>query len=367
MRIGVADLNTLNPQRGIGRAILSMATIWRQHGHEVTPVQLKTSRLPVLRNLKWGLGLGIEAVDVLLFPHFLGFEAVCIQSSPIPTVVIVHDIGGIECQEDLSESTLLTYPMYWLGLTAARRANRVVTISEFTRQRLLRYWRSPSYPVEVVHYGVDHSVFYPRKRTEARRILCQHGINVTDDDLLLTYVGAEYARKNLGTLAKTLAILKARGLPARLIKVGAAHDQRRRAIFLSQIASFDLVVGRDILFTDAVEDDFLAEIYNAADVFVTASTYEGFGLPLLEAMACGLPSVVSNAGSLPEVGGVVSVYVDPYNATMFADRIVAVAEHTASDRRMLSVAQAEGFSMEKSALQLLDVMLDLQSRSPVEI
>jgi glycosyltransferase involved in cell wall biosynthesis len=97
-------------------------------------------------------------------------------------------------------------------------------------------------------------------------------------------------------------------------------------------------------------------LYSGSDVFVTASKYEGFGLPLLEAMACGLPCVVSNAGALPEVGGDAALYVDPEDAVGFADRMeeVAGSEHDHLVERALD--RAAQFDWEKTAHGILDVL-----------
>ena len=97
---------------------------------------------------------------------------------------------------DRSEATYLTGLRYRLAMSALRRFNKVLTISDFTRQRLLQKMPDLESKTSTVHYGVDKKTFRPQERQEVRRSVCQHGLPLQRDDFLFIYVGAEYSRKN---------------------------------------------------------------------------------------------------------------------------------------------------------------------------
>src|SRR5207249_8318392 len=117
---------------------------------------------------------------------------------------------------------------------------------------------------------------------------------------LLIYVGSEIPRKNMALLLRVFRQVKNRHPAARLLKVGGAGHPRWRAATLRLAGELNLQIGEDLLILDRIDDALLADAYRAADVFVSASLYEGFGLPALEALALGTPVVVTDCGAFPE-------------------------------------------------------------------
>ena len=129
-------------------------------------------------------------------------------------------------------------------------------------------------------------------------------------------MGSEDPRKKLGTLLEALALLKQRGLAVRLLKVGASGHPKYRRALTEQVAS--LGVEDLVTIVGEVADTDLPLFYSAADAFTLPSDVEGFGLPALEAMACGTPVVWSDAGALPEVAGDAAVMVPVGDAEALA-------------------------------------------------
>jgi alpha-1,3-rhamnosyl/mannosyltransferase len=305
----------------------------------------------VVRNLHWGIRSSLSGIDVLFIPHLLGAEVLFLVPSHLPTTTVIHDIGGIDCIADRDEATGLTNIRYRLSLAAACRSTHVITVSQFVQKRSEYYCPCFQGNISAVYEGFDPKHFFPRDQQQSRAAIRAQGIPVADDDYLLMYVGAEYRRKNLPTLIAALAHIKPHLPRARLLKVGASHNDVDRQRTLKSIQQHELQVGRDVLFIEQnVDDGLLGQLYAAADVFVSASTYEGFGLPLLEALACGRPAVVNRAGALPEVGGNAALYVDPpYAADALANRVLDLATGQLHISPTKSLTQADKFSWQHAA------------------
>jgi glycosyltransferase involved in cell wall biosynthesis len=362
MRIGIPDLDRFNPKRGIGRHVTTIVAYWQHAGQEIVPLVSRRTGLALLRNLNWGLIGSLSDVDVVFIPHVVGAESLLFLPKSVPTVTIIHDIGGVDCPEDRTESTLLTGPLLRLALRAACRSSRVVTISDFTKQRLLNYSACFAHKTSTVYLGVDHDVLFQRDRLRSRAFLRDRDLPISDRDFVVICVGAEYARKNLVTLIDALALLRSRVPSVRLVKVGSSHGTNNRDVISRRMRQQGLAAGSDVVFVEDVDDTILSYLYCGADVYVSTSKYEGFGLPLLEAMACGLPCVVSNAGALPEVGGDAALYVDPDDSAGFADRIEEVARCQHGYLVERALARATEFSWEKTSQTTLAILTAAMER-----
>jgi glycosyltransferase involved in cell wall biosynthesis len=210
-------------------------------------------------------------------------------------VITVHDLMRMF---DVSSSTPLIHrpsvqERIFLSLDAAgiRRAADVIAVSHTTKRDLERYLGIPETRIAVVHEGLDHELF---RVVEARPF----------DFPYLLYVGSEQPRKNLVTLLRAFALLKRKPQFLKVVKVGAAAangDHLWRQQTLRAVG--ELGLEGKVIFTDRCEEGRLPAYYSAAELFVLPSLYEGFGLPPLEAMACGCPVIVSNRGALPETAG----------------------------------------------------------------
>ena len=231
---------------------------------------------------------------------------------------------------------------------AVRRARRVIAISEFTRTEIVRLLGVPPERVAVVHCGVDERFRPVRDPAVLETFRRERGL----PERFILYLGTIEPRKNLERLLDAYARIR-RHLPHKLVLAGG-RGWKAEGVY-ARIAALDL--ERDVLLPGYVPMEEQPLWYNGADVYVYPSLYEGFGLPPLEAMACGTPVVAARAASLPEVVGDAAVLVDPLSVDALSEALLRVASD-ADLRRTLGlagVARAEQFTWTRTALQTLEV------------
>ncbi len=235
-------------------------------------------------------------------------------------------------------------------LRLVEKSTRVIVPSEATKSQALRFLRMPADRVVVVPHGVERrpdGLWHDAAESERERVLASHGINPAHRIVLHVCTRNRY--KNSPAVLRMLARLPEDVV---LLRVGAPlfDDEAELA---RQLGVADRVVdaGR------VPGDDGLAAHYRAADAFVFPSTFEGFGWPPLEAMACGTPVVSSNAASLPEVVGDAGVQVDPHDDAALAEAVRRLLDDPAEHARLRAAGleRAKAFSWEACAKKTLDV------------
>ncbi len=265
-----------------------------------------------------------------------------------PTVVTIHDVV-FETHPEWVGDKLCSYLSKWSRF-AAQTATRIVTVSEFSKQEIVRVYGVDPNRVDVTLEAADRRFFPIEERDHVERVAAKHGL----PEQCLLYVGSMETKKNIENLlvAFKRAVDQA-GLPHKLALVGGRGGQA-----LDLDALLDRHGCRELVVRPGyVPDGDLPFIYNAAEAFIYPSLYEGFGLPPLEAMACGVPVISSNATSLPEVVGDAGVLVDPEDTDSMAEAIAGVLtdEGQRSDLRQKGLTRAAEFSWEQTARQTLDV------------
>lgn len=263
--------------------------------------------------------------------------------SRVPLVVTVHDVNHVALPELLGGAIRRSYAR-WLLETAVRRSRRVLFDSEFTRAESSRLLEAPvDAKGSVVHLGVDAGWHDARSRAPQRP---------TPEPYML-YVGNVKRHKNVPFLLRAFARAMNR-IPHRLILIGRAEGLRADP----EVAGALAALGDRARFLGEMPHDDVERYVAHADALVTASRYEGFGLPALEAMAAGTPCLVSSAGSLPEICGDAALYGDPTDEPSFSERILEIS--MASDQRTrrveLGKARARHFTWERCARATAEVL-----------
>jgi glycosyltransferase involved in cell wall biosynthesis len=230
-----------------------------------------------------------------------------------------------------------------------RKADRIISVSHDATRIAVERLNLPPSQVATVYHGFRKDFV----RVEDPERLARARARYKLPDRFILYVGRIYPMKNVRGLVEAFAKLRDR-IPHSLVIAGIKHYKTE-----PDFAAIDKYALHDrVIPTGFVEEEDLPALYSMADAFVLPSLYEGFGIPLLEAMACGCPIVTSKAGSCPEVVDGAGVLVDPRNTTEIAEGIYKVL----TDRELAAQMVAKGyqrvaqFSWEKCAQETLDVI-----------
>lgn len=244
-------------------------------------------------------------------------------------------------------------PTWKANIRSIRRIEHIIAISEYTKRALLEEMEIPEERIHLIPNGVDLQKFHPI--TDAAR-----PAYLQPDDKILLYVGSEEKRKNLGVVLQALKDLVREMPEVKLIKAGGPGTGISPETCIKEINRLGL--ARHVILTGAISDTELVTLYNIADAFVFPSLIEGFGLPPLEAMACGCPVIASDRTSIPEVVGDAGILIDPeepedwYNA-MF--RVLSEPSLSA-DMKQKSLERAAMFSWDTCAKKTFELYREIE-------
>jgi len=261
--------------------------------------------------------------------------------------VTVHDLSFELFPEFFSPRDLLILRSF--VRFSARRAARVIAVSQSTKRDLVDLYGLNPDQIVVTHEA-PAAHFRPASETEYETSRTKYGLHRP----FILAVGNLQPRKNLLRLIDAYGQLRASNeIQHQLVIVGKAKWREAQVFQLVQ----KLRLEQEIVFTGYISDSDLRLLYAAADLFAYPSLYEGFGLPVLEAMACGAPVVTSDVASIPEVAGEAAILVDPRDVNAIAKAIHTVLTDADVRRRLKSAGleRVKMFSWEKTARQTLDV------------
>lgn len=292
----------------------------------------------------WGLSkrflTGRDGIEVFFSPtHYLPLKIPC------QSVIAILDVSYIYFPQLFKKRDL--YQLKLWGRYSIKKAKKIITISNSSKNDIIKTYGVKANKIAVIYPGI-------RKISVNERVLNMNELNKKfgiEGDYIL-FVGTLQPRKNISKLIEAFSKLKKQNLKLVIVgKKGWLYED-----ILNAPAKFG--ISEKVKFLDFVNDEDLPSLYKNALCFVLPSLYEGFGLPVLEAMQYGCPVLTSNVSSLPEAGGDGAIYFDPQNADDIAQKIEEVISNKNLREEMVKKGynQVKKFSWKKTAKETLKVL-----------
>lgn len=307
---------------------------------------LRPKKLWTTVTLPFALHTAKEKPDVFFSPtHYIP------RFSPVKRVATIFDLSFLHLPQYFQKSDLWRLKK-GTGFSV-KHANHLITISNSSKADIVKSYGVSSDRITVAYPGYNHEFFYPTKnQKKISDTLAKYHI---EGDYII-FVGTIQPRKNLIRLINVFAKID----NLKLVIVGKTTGLGRQAWMFEEILKRpqELGIQDQIVFTGFVPNDDLSLLLNGAKAFVLPSLWEGFGIPVVDAMAVGCPVIVSNVSSLPEVAGKAGLLVDPYSEDQIeqAIRTITNDKKLAQNKSKLALIQASKFSWEKMAKTVLKTL-----------
>ena len=281
--------------------------------------------------------MAVNPPDVLLVP-----------AQPLPMITpkksinAIHDLGFVDYPEAYSKK--MRKYLKWQVKHAIKYAKKIITISRFTKNELMRLYSVPEEQISVIYLGYDPEIYKPiHDETRLKHVKEKFGLS----DKFILYIGRIEQKKNINTLVKAFEKL---GSDLQLVLVGKpgfGYENIKKNLGGKNIKELGWVCEEDV-----------PVLLNASKCFVLPSFYEGFGLPIIQAMACGAPVISSDIPTLKEIGGEASLYFQVDSSDDLADklRLVLNDQNLAENLVQKGFERCKNFSWQKCAQETLDLI-----------
>ncbi len=261
-----------------------------------------------------------------------------------PLVVTIHDLSYFYYPNEFLKKDL--FKLRDWTQESLEKAQAVIAVSKTTKKDILKYYKTPDSKIAVVYNGFEK----PEKKASEQEVLKTYGL---EKKRYFLYVGTIQPRKNISTLIKAFKVLKQNHPEYKLVIVGKKgwlYDD-----ILNQVGETD---NDSILFTGFLPDNDVVQLYKHAHCFVQPSFYEGFGIPILEAMSYDCPVIASLNASLPEVGGDACLYFDPDEEKELVEKMELIITQPQIRKELVAKGKKRitAFSWEQCADQTLEVI-----------
>jgi glycosyltransferase involved in cell wall biosynthesis len=278
-------------------------------------------------------------------------------------VVTCHDLVNFYYWGNLKGSVelpLVSRGMWVHAVKGMKQADHVVAVSSMTAKDTNQILDIEPARISVIPNAVE-AAFQPLPEEIGESVRQKYG--VSPETVCLLNVGANHPRKNISTILKAVEILKQQGLSIRFWKVGADFTDEQKAFIQSQ------GLDNHVSYLGKPDKSTLIQIYNAADILIAPSVHEGFGITLLEAMACGIPVITSKVSAMPEVVGDAGVLVEPTDYQAIADEVFHLHKNPDYYQNLVNkgLARAKLFTWEKTAEQIAEVYEKLVFKKELQL
>ncbi|MFH0798836.1 MAG: glycosyltransferase family 1 protein [Pseudomonadota bacterium] len=283
----------------------------------------------------------LRSFDILFSPNF-GLE---LETNPRAyQIVIVYDITPIRVPQCHNKEVGIFFNAV-LG-DILKKADKIIAISEFTKRDLITHYGIVEEKISVIYPGLNRHMTRTPKSCD---IVKKYNL---PEDFILSF-GTLEPRKNAIAVVKSFALLKKDGRREMLVIAGRkGWGYEDVFVTLKQLG-----LEKSVLFTGYVDEEDVPGLYGAARLLVYPALYEGFGLPVIEAMSCGCPVITSSTSSLPEAGGDAALYIDPTDEKQIYEAMKKVigSEELRGDMIMKGLIQASKFNWDESARKVIKI------------
>lgn len=369
MRIAI-DGNEANIEKGVGVNVYALNVLKGLHSinkdgkhsytvflnsvpHNRMPKENENWRYVILNGSKMWI---LMRLVPYLWLNYWKFDLFFTPSHYIPPFVKVKRVCSVMDLGYLENSGQFTrydyWQLKWWTAYSIKASKAIITISAQSERDIVRHYPKSNSKIFVTHLGYDSTVFNNKKSlTQISRVKKRY--DIVGEYLL--FLSTLKPSKNIDGLIRAWAKIEKDYPNTNLVIAG------RKGWLYDKLFSLveDLRLEKRIVFTGFIDEEDKEYLLKGAKAFVLPSFWEGFGLDVVSAMASGIPTIISNRGSLPEVGGEAALYVDPYNVADIAEKIEQLLKMNKKDYNMLikkGTAQASKFSWEKTSRQTLKVL-----------
>ena len=280
---------------------------------------------------------------------FLSPDSHMSLSTEVPTCLVIHDLAF----EHYPEHFILSHRLYWRHFSPlfAKKAKRIATVSTFSKNDIIKCYNIPPDKIDVVYNGA-HNEYQPLAIEEREAVKKKYA----DGCEYFVFAGALHPRKNIVNLLKAFISFKKRQ-PTNM-KLVIAGRPAWKYDEVEQMRA-EMPFKDDVKWVGYMNVDELSKVIGAAYTLVYASIFEGFGIPILEALQCGVPAIVSNTSSMPEVADDAALLVDPNDPQDIADKMHQIYKDEALRTKLIANArqQIKKFDWNNTANKLWECMM----------
>ena len=284
--------------------------------------------------------------------HYPNFDLPVFQ--PYNSIFTVHDLTYLK-HDDLYMNGRWIKNFYTKAIMslAARKSKKIIAVSASTKSDLLEILKVPEHKVDVIHEGLDE-IYFNGSLSNTRSDFFNKNFALNDGAEYFLFIGERRPHKNLVRLIEAFFIFKQRAPNKIKLVIGgkkyASYDEPERKVQ-------ELNLTNEVIFLGYIPEDDLQLLYKNARCFIFISIYEGFGIPILEAMACGTPIITSNISAMPEVAGEAALTVNPYNVDEIAEVMHQITCDSNMSQRLVDTGlkRVKNFSWNNAAEKTLEL------------
>ena len=267
---------------------------------------------------------------------------------PVTSILVIYDLQHINQPKNFSK----IYLMFLRAIIylSAKSTDGVITISQKVREDIVKYYKIPSEKIAVTYLAIDHNTFLPGDKEDIAQVREKYNL----PERFILYPASSLPHKNHERLFQAFQIIKKRVKDIKLVLIGA----RDKGYDVISEKINRLGLQDDVVFLGWLPFEDIPLIYCLSEVFVFPSLHEGFGIPILEAMGCGVPVVCSGIEPIKEVAGYAAVFVDPYDPVSIAEGVLSALEDDLLRKRLIAEGfkRAKEFTWENTALGTLSFL-----------